>query len=275
MNSPKPSFKHLRELLPQSAKDTQRLEWLLNSALTPTVTVIGKYNHGKSRLLNELIDEAHFKTADKRETIALSAYLKNGVRWLDAPGLDSDVSHEDDDLAAHAAWREADVRLFVHSAKEGELDAREVTALKEFMADSKDSGRKLLCVLSQIDQVSENDLTRVVDEISKQVPSLLLHCTSSTRYRKGIDEDKKLLRKKSGFDEFRAHLDAALAGVISARHAEIEAISLRLQTALANISKENAKVISDLRNKRISMRQKFTRGIEELLDSAQQNLKET
>jgi tRNA U34 5-carboxymethylaminomethyl modifying GTPase MnmE/TrmE len=77
-------------VLPRRADDMARLGILLRRS-EPIVTVIGKYNHGKSRLLNELIGDETFAVADKRETVRLSDYLQNGVRWLDALGLDADV----------------------------------------------------------------------------------------------------------------------------------------------------------------------------------------
>jgi hypothetical protein len=61
----------------------------------PIITVIGKYNHGKSHLLNELIGQETFVVADKRETVRLLDRVHNGVRWLDAPGLDADVGTDD------------------------------------------------------------------------------------------------------------------------------------------------------------------------------------
>ncbi|WP_404989833.1 GTPase [Caballeronia sp. LZ029] len=48
-----------------------RLDILLGHE-EPIVTVIGKYNHGKSRLLNELIGQEAFAVADRRETVKLS-----------------------------------------------------------------------------------------------------------------------------------------------------------------------------------------------------------
>ena len=42
-----------------------RLDILLGND-EPIVTVIGKYNHGKSRLLNELIGQEAFAVADRR-----------------------------------------------------------------------------------------------------------------------------------------------------------------------------------------------------------------
>lgn len=266
------SFKNILEIIPDSGRDIQRLQTLLDTDNLPTITVVGKYNHGKSRLLNEIIGEDHFKTADKRETVALSSYIKDGMRWLDAPGLDADVSQQDDALATHAAWLEADIRLFVHSAKEGELDAKEMAAIQEFLDDSADSGRQLLFVLSQIDQVSEDDLTRVVEEIGRQIPLTKIHCTSSTRYRKGVDEGKPLLIQKSGFDEFRRHLEESLVATSKTRAAETSAIFLKLHTILTGIMKESATSASAFRRKQAAMRKKFTKGIEKILDGAQREM---
>lgn len=47
----------------------------LAKAARRVVTVSGKYNHGKSRLLNEMIGHAAFVVADKRETVALAEHV--------------------------------------------------------------------------------------------------------------------------------------------------------------------------------------------------------
>ncbi len=103
-------------VLPDRAHDLARLQELAKGD-EPLVTVIGKYNHGKSRLLNELVGRDIFAVADKRETMKLSEHAHGGVRWLDAPGLDADVGNEDDRHAMQAAWLKSDIRLFVHAAK--------------------------------------------------------------------------------------------------------------------------------------------------------------
>ncbi|HRP22317.1 MAG TPA: 50S ribosome-binding GTPase, partial [Alicycliphilus sp.] len=79
-------------VLPERAHDLARLRTLAGQGGRPVVTVVGKYNHGKSRLLNELIGANAFTVADRRETVALSAHVHEQVRWLDAPGLDADVA---------------------------------------------------------------------------------------------------------------------------------------------------------------------------------------
>jgi len=122
----------------------------------PIITVVGKYNHGKSRLLNELIGQEAFAVADKRETVKLAHRVYQGVRWLDAPGLDANVGTDDDRHAMHAAWLHADIRLFVHAAKEGELDAAELAPLAELRQDSERTRRQTLFVLTQVDQLASD-----------------------------------------------------------------------------------------------------------------------
>ncbi|MBX7021528.1 hypothetical protein EX238_25350, partial [Providencia rettgeri] len=54
--------------LPQRRGDLDRLRVLRQKEVPHTVTVVGKYNHGKSRLLNELMGSDIFNVADRRET---------------------------------------------------------------------------------------------------------------------------------------------------------------------------------------------------------------
>lgn len=67
-------------VLPVRAHDLSRLRVLTDLALA-VVTVIGKYNHGRSRLLNELIGHAAFSVADTRETITLAEHVQADVCW--------------------------------------------------------------------------------------------------------------------------------------------------------------------------------------------------
>ncbi|MEV9247698.1 GTPase, partial [Klebsiella pneumoniae] len=59
-------------VVPGRAHDLARLRVLAQVHAAPTVTVVGKYNHGKSRLLNELMGRDVFAVADRRETVTLS-----------------------------------------------------------------------------------------------------------------------------------------------------------------------------------------------------------
>ena len=230
-------------VLPNRLNDLARLQFLVADS-EPVITVVGKYNHGKSSLLNELIGREAFSVSDKRETVSLSDSVHQGVRWLDAPGLDADVGTDDDRHALHAAWLKSDIRLFVHAAKEGELDAKELELLAELRADGDRTARQTLFVLSQVDQLADDEALRKVGHaIDAQVPGVVLNAVSAVRHRKGLEGSKKLLLEKSGIPALHATLDAELARVPAARahetalllgeiHAELDALGAARQKSL-------------------------------------------
>ncbi|GJH19034.1 50S ribosome-binding GTPase [Caballeronia novacaledonica] len=266
MNARGGALHEVVSVLPDRADDMARLAILLVDG-EPIVTVIGKYNHGKSRLLNELIGRDTFAVADKRETVKLSDSVHQGVRWLDAPGLDADVGTEDDRHALHAAWLHADIRLFVHAAKEGELDAKELALLAELCADGERSKRQTLFVLSQVDQLADDaELQKVSHAIGAQWPDIDLNAVSSTRYRKGRDEGKKLMLEKSGMPSLRATIDAALARVPEARAHEAALLFDETREELAQLLIAQEKLLDDLRQTQRQQRVDFDHGLKSVID---------
>lgn len=266
MNARGRALHEVVSVLPDRADDMARLAILLADG-EPIVTVIGKYNHGKSRLLNELIGRDTFAVADKRETVKLSDSVHQGVRWLDAPGLDADVGTEDDRHALHAAWLHADIRLFVHAAKEGELDAKELALLAELCADGERSKRQTLFVLSQVDQLADDaELQKVSHAIGAQWPDIDLNAVSSTRYRKGRDEGKKLMLEKSGMPSLRATIDAALARVPEARAHEAALLFDETREELAQLLIAQEKLLDDLRDTQRQQRVDFDHGLKSVID---------
>ena len=224
-------------ILPDRKQDMARLQRIRNADALPTVTVIGKYNHGKSRLLNELIGSDRFSVADRRETVELSAVDAAGVRWLDAPGLDADVEQLDDGHAHQATWVHADIRLFVHAAKEGELDARERALLDTLRRDDERTQRQTLFVLTQVDQLPDATvLEQVSRAIAEQTSAMPIHAVSATRHRQGVASEKKLLVEKSGIPALQSQLSQALAKVPQARAHEaamlVSSMGEELQTQL-------------------------------------------
>src|SRR5690625_1988178 len=87
---------NLLAVMPEHQEKMQRMQLLMDQERLPTITVVGKYNHGKSSLLNALVGESHFAVADKRQTRSLERAVADGVCWLDAPGLDADIQSEVD-----------------------------------------------------------------------------------------------------------------------------------------------------------------------------------
>ena len=101
-------FEAMNAVLPDQAGQINRLQYLLAEARLPVVSVIGKYNHGKSSLLNALVECEKFSVSDARETTVLSDFEYQGVRWLDTPGLDADVARNDDEVAMTGAWQQSE-----------------------------------------------------------------------------------------------------------------------------------------------------------------------
>ncbi len=252
-------------VLPHREGDLARLDELA-AADAPVVTVIGKYNHGKSRLLNELIRRDAFAVADRRQTVHLAECRHAGVRWLDAPGLDADVAGEDDRHALRAVWLASDIRLFVHAAREGELDAVERALLEALRADSRRTRRETLIVVTQADQMEDDDaLGRVMSAIADQVPGAGLLVVSSTRHRRGLEDGKTLLIQRSGIPELERALADALARVPAARAHEGRQLLGEMRAELETVRRAEAETLSSLRQQQAAQRHVFDDGLETLL----------
>jgi hypothetical protein len=260
------AVREVESVLPHRADDLARLQTLADEG-APVVTVVGKYNHGKSRLLNELIGQDTFAVADRRETVKLSDRVHLGVRWLDAPGLDADVGTGDDQQALLAAWLKSDVRLFVHAAKEGELDAKEWALLAELGKDGARTQRQTLFVLSQVDQLPDDiELEKVRDAIGAQASDIALHAVSATRHRKGLEGDKKLFTEKSGIPALRVALDAAIARVPAARAHETALLFGEIRVELQRLRAEQASSLEVLRETQRRQRRDFDQGLRTVID---------
>lgn len=260
-------------VLPNQAGQLARLVRLMQFACDPTITVIGKYNHGKSRLLNELIGTDIFSVADKRETIQLAEHKQDQVRWLDAPGLDADVAAVDDRHAFEAVWTQADIRLFVHSVREGELDATEHHLLQQLIEDANHSRRQTILVLTQIDQIPDQTiLTQIETSIAQQVPKLDIWAVSATRHRQGIENGKTLLIEKSGIGALRHTLEQALAQVPSARAYEKNRLLSGLHHQLNQLLLDQKRVLQQLQQTQQQQLHDFDTGLINILDKIRVDL---
>ncbi|WP_159914922.1 GTPase [Pantoea sp. 18069] len=260
--------------LPGRAHDLARLGLLAAPGRAPVVTVIGKYNHGKSRLLNELIGMAAFSVADRRETLVLGERLHAGVCWLDAPGLDADVDAADDGHALQAAWLKSDIRLFVHAAKEGELDAAERSLLAALRSDAQRSKRQTLLVLTQVDQlVDEAQQQKVMQAIALQTAAMALHAVSSTRYRQGVDAGKRLLLERSGIPALQSALKRALEGVAEARWHEAMLLFNEIQAELLQLQAARQSALQGLCHEQVQQRLRFDTDLIAVLDKVAESMR--
>lgn len=260
-------------VMPNQTGHLARLRRLILVGNYPTITVIGKYNHGKSRLLNELIGTDIFSVADKRETVNLTEHLHDNVRWLDAPGLDADVAAIDDDYAFDAVWTDADIRLFVHSIREGELDATEHQLLQQLIQDIEYNQRQTILVLTQIDQISDQEIFEHIKQlIASQIPQLNALPVSATRHRQGIENSKSLLVEKSGIVTLRTALECAIDQVPSARLYEKAKRFVDMRHQLDQLKLEQQMIQQHLQQMQTQQLQDFEQGLIKVLDKIRVDL---
>ncbi|MDE1180938.1 GTPase [Paraburkholderia sp.] len=253
-------------VLPNRADDLARLNHLLDGS-EPVVTVVGKYNHGKSSLLNELTDPDTFAVSDKRETVTLADSVRLGVRWMDTPGLDADVGTEDDRRALQGVWLTSDIRLFVHAAKEGELEPKELALLAQLRADGERTKRQTVFVLSQVDQLADDtELQKVRDAIAAQIPDIVLNAVSSTRHRKGVEGGKQLMLERSGIPSLHATVQAALQHVPAARTHETAALFDELRDECRQLRAVQERTLDTLRRTQQQQGDAFSRGLKRVIE---------
>lgn len=255
-------------ILPDRHDDLARLRQLAQHT-PPIIAVTGKYNHGKSRLLNELLGKDVFAVADRRETVALAQAEHAQARWLDAPGLDADVARADDDHAHQASWLLADIRLFVHAAKAGELDGQERDLLQALLADARLTHRQTIFALTQIDQLGDEAERQAIESaLLAQAPQLAIHAVSATRHRQGIEGNKPLLQARSGLPELRQALEQALAGVPQARRHEVTTRCRMLRSALQDALARHTALQSHLLHTQAQQQQAFSAGLQAVIEKA-------
>lgn len=260
--------REIHAVLPDRADDLARLQLIADGGV-PVVTVVGKYNHGKSSLLNVLLGQQAFAVSDKRETVVLAHSVQQGVRWLDAPGLDADVGSEDDRHAFEAVWLHADIRLFVHAAKEGELDARERALLADLLDADERSARQTFFVLTQADQLADDEeLDWVHAALAAQCADVVWRAVSSTRHRKGQEGGKMLLVERSGIPALLASVRNALDRVPQARAHEAARLSDGIRAALSEHRAAQAALLDTLRASQQRQRADFDRGLKVVIGKA-------
>lgn len=264
---------HILAVVPERAMQLTRLRAIAQAGEFPTVTVIGKYNHGKSRLLNELIGEDIFSVADKRETTILSEHLQQHVRWLDAPGLDADVAAVDDQYAQDAIWNKADIRLFVHSVREGEFDSHELHLFQQLDHDASKTQRQTVLVLTQIDQIPDQEaLTQIIHSIQKQVPNAVTLPVSATRHRQGLENSKQLLVQRSGIPELQQALTVPLDKVSTVRHFEKTQIFAETKAQLLQLQCTTQTDHQQLLTQQQQQRQAFDHDLDQVLNKVCEDL---
>lgn len=263
------------KVLPHYDLKIQRLEKLAVPGALPVVTVVGKYNHGKSSLLNTLMGQQQFTVADKRETRSLSQVDHEGIRWIDAPGLDADVHEVDDSHAEQALWVESDVRLFVHAAKEGELDKSELELQYQLVDDELTSQRQSLFVMTQVDQVeSDADMQAITDILSQQLDGRTIYPVSSMRYNRGVERDQEIFIQNSGIPTLTDALYTILKQVPAARAHEQQHYLSEMTAELADKHAFTQSRYHELHNKANETEASFMHDMLAMIEQGAEDLKE-
>lgn len=260
---------HFIQFSPKSEPHLKRLKFLQEQANDIRVAVFGKYNHGKSTLLNTIIGKDIFTVTDKRETTEVSEYKYNDIIWVDTPGLDADVYGEDDKKARESAFKIADFLFLVHSVKTGELDKYEIQMYDDLMAQDKNYNRKMFLVLTQIDQLVEEDFQRVFKRIKEQRPELNIFSVSATRYTRGVRENKNIFIEKSGMNEIFKLISTLFSDIESLRKYEKKRLTDRIQLDLTKERQSFKMALNQLHHQMTMKNSNFTNDLKNCISSIQ------
>lgn len=188
-------------------KDVQDFEATTAEGGEPRVVVCGLLKAGKSSLLNSLFDDPsnqHFPTARNRKTMTNQSEVRNGICFIDTPGLDY---NNKDTEEAKIAYAGADLLLFVHNGSK-ELEEGQLVFLRELHDMYDDLADRILFVITSKEEAGA-DLEALKDKISERVMercvfSPEIFAVENTSYR----SDKEKVRASSGITELRAAIEA-------------------------------------------------------------------
>lgn len=261
MKQQQSQWQNLIALLPSEKRNLKRLDYLVNEATTPKIAVLGKYNHGKSSLLNAIIGEEIFSVADKRETITNKTVSFEGIDWVDTPGLDADTKGEDDKKARNAAYQIADVLFLVHNVAAGELDKYELEVYRQLMKQDKNYRKKLYLVLTQIDQLPAIEREKVIVTIKAQLPELTIIPVSSLRYVKGLAKDKSAFIEQSGLPDLISQIEIIKNDIVELRKKEIRRLKGKALLELETLLQAEQQALASARHNRKQSRKQFVQQV--------------
>lgn len=210
---------------------------LLNAPVS--IVVAGTMNHGKSSLLNALLGKQdRFPVADARTTVANAREAwRDGVDFVDTPGTEADLADEAEASRLHQA---ADLVLFCHSIKDGELQSPEIQLLErvyEWFPRVEYRKQCVIPVFTKVDDKEEAEARQIVGRCLEQFEEFLgtrpMHhqLVSSPRYWRGVEANRPRLVELSGILNLRTWLEGRLDRLKVARKTLLlERISGHLDT---------------------------------------------
>lgn len=238
----------------------EELKELIERPRELQVAVYGKYNHGKSSLLNALVKKEVFKTADIRETITIKSHTKDNITWVDTPGLDADVKEKDDNKAKEILSK-SDLLLFVHSANEGELDKKELTFLEERYKENNN----ILFILTQIDKLSE--VKAVQDEIENQLKKSMLNSIDIIAVSsKRANHENEKIRQMSNIENIKKTIMQEKEKILQNRSIQKETLKEEIKE-LINLKLRNLKQeLEDIMNEKMILNISYTKELRNIMN---------
>jgi len=224
-----------------------------------TVTCMGLYNHGKSSLLNVLVDdyeEKTFKVADVRETAKNKKIQIGNVIYVDTPGLNA---KEHDDKKVMDVAKESDINIFVHNVNTGEFVAKEVEFLnmiKNHWKNPNEFIERTIFVLSRIDEVSsQEDIKKTIDKMKQQIKEIfgvysIIAAISSKDYIEGVKNNENELIELSNILAFKSLLNTTIHKegdkIYQTKQVRLNSHYSQLLDTLTNMHKDNEQKLEEM-----------------------------